>query len=236
MQTLYYVILVPMTYLAFAVFFIGTGLRLFTIYRTPKYPAALQIFPEKHPGRLWAIHDAFLFPTIRKHNPILWIFLMVFHIGFFLLVIGHIELFRKFEIFQIIPHEVFLGRGFVGLILCLSLLFFLGRRFFSPVREISTPGDYFLLILLFLAALFGSQMDWARRWYGYDALLVENYRDYLLSLLYLKPALNFAVLNSGHTFMLVLHVFFANLFLMIFPFSKLMHAFTSVAMNKLRRG
>lgn len=161
---------------------------------------------------------------------------MVFHIGFFLLVIGHIELFRKFEIFQIIPHEVFLGRGFVGLILCLSLLFFLGRRFFSPVREISTPGDYFLLILLFLAALFGSQMDWARRWYGYDALLVENYRDYLLSLLYLKPALNFAVLNSGHTFMLVLHVFFANLFLMIFPFSKLMHAFTSVAMNKLRRG
>ena len=236
MQTLYYVILVPMTYLAFAVFFIGTGLRLFTIRRTPKYPAALQIFPPKHPARLWAIYDAFLFTTVRKHNPILWIFLILFHFCFFLLIIGHIELFKEFGIIQIIPHEIFLGKGFVGLILCLSLLFFLGRRFFSPVRELSTPGDYFLLILIFLTALFGSQMHWARQWYGYDALLVENYRAYLLSLLYLKPELNSSVLNSGHAFMLVLHVFFANLFLMIFPFSKLMHAFTSVAMNKLRRG
>ncbi len=236
MQTLYYMILVPMTYLAFAVFFIGTGLRLFTLYRTPKYTAALQVFSEKHSGRLWAIYDAFLFPTIRKHNPILWIFLMLFHICFFLIVIGHIELFREFGIFQIIPHEIFLGKGFVGLIICLSLLFLLGRRFFSPVRELSTPGDYFLLILIFLTALFGSQMHWARQWYGYDALLVENYRAYLLSLLYLKPELNFAVLNSGHAFMLVLHVFFANLLLMIFPFSRLMHAFTTVTLNKLRRG
>jgi nitrate reductase gamma subunit len=36
--------------------------------------------------------------------------------------------------------------------------------------------------------------------------------------------------------MLLLHVFFANLFLMFFPFSQLMHSILSLPMNKLRRG
>jgi nitrate reductase gamma subunit len=44
------------------------------------------------------------------------------------------------------------------------------------------------------------------------------------------------VTDTGHSFMLVLHVFFANLFLMFFPFSQSMHSFLSLPMNKLRRG
>jgi nitrate reductase gamma subunit len=151
-------------------------------------------------------------------------------------VIGHLELLGEFRIFQIIPHEIFIGKGFVGLILCVALMFFLFRRFLSPVRELSVPEDYYLLILLFLIVLFGSQMDWARRWYGYEELLVEDYRTYLLSLLTLKPELPYNVINSGHSFMLVLHVFFANLFLIFFPFSQSMHSFLSLPMNKLRRG
>jgi nitrate reductase gamma subunit len=79
-------------------------------------------------------------------------------------------------------------------------------------------------------------MDWARRWYGYEELTVEEYREYLMSLLYLKPYLPDAVTDSGHSFMLVLHVFFANLFLLFFPFSQSMHSFLSLPMNKLRRG
>jgi nitrate reductase gamma subunit len=44
------------------------------------------------------------------------------------------------------------------------------------------------------------------------------------------------VTESGHSFMLVLHVFFANLFLLFFPFSQSMHSFLSLPMNKLRIG
>ena len=236
METVYYLVLVPMVYMALAVFILGTGIRLVKILREPKHPATLQIFPEKRPKWLWALHDTFLLPTVRRHNPLLWVFLILFHISFLLLIIGHLELIGEIGLFQVIPHEVFLGRGIVGLILSVSLLFFLFRRFVSPNRELSIPEDYYLLILLFLVVLFGSQMDWARSWYEYGDLSVDDYREYLSGLFLLRPELTANITMSGHSFMLVLHIFFANLFLMFFPFSKIMHAFLALPVNKLRRG
>jgi nitrate reductase gamma subunit len=225
-----------MVYVAFATFFIGTAIRLVKIFRAPNPPALLQIYPEKKPKWLWALHDTFVFPTVRKHKPVLWVFLMAFHICILLLILGHLELFGEIETLQLIPHEIFLGQGLVGLIAAIALLYFLFRRFISPVRELSVPEDYYLLILLFLVVIFGSQMDWARRWYLYEELSVDHYREYLSSLLYFRPELPMEVTDTGHSFMLVLHVFFANLFLMFFPFSQLMHSFLSLPMNKLRLG
>lgn len=236
MDTFYYIVLVPMVYAAFAIFLVGTVARLIKMFREPKNPATLQIFPEKRPRWLWALHDTFLLPTVRRHRPVLWVFLMFFHVAFLLTIIGHLELIEEFRIFQVIQHEVFIGRGFLGVILSVALLFFLFRRFASPNRDLSVPEDYYLLILLFLTVIFGSQMDWARRWYEYGDLSVEDYREYLKNLFYLRPSLSPNLTLSGHSFMLVLHVFFANLFLMFFPFSKIMHSFLSLPMNKLRRG
>jgi len=225
-----------MVYAAFAVFVIGAALRLMQIARLPVYAPTLRIYPKKGSGWVLALYDSFTFPTVRKHNPLLWIFLILFHICFLFLIIGHIELIAKIDAFQVIRHEIFLGRGFIGLILAIALLFFLFRRFVSPNRDLSVPEDYYLLILLFLTVIFGSEMDWARQWYGYSEMTVQDYRAYLFSLIILKPALPGAVTGSGHSFMLVLHVFFANLFLIFFPFSKIMHAFLALPINKLRRG
>lgn len=236
MQTVTYFILVPMVYLAVAVFIIGTAFRLTAIFTSPKHPTTLQIYPAKKPSWLLAVADAFTFPTIRRHKPVFWGFLVIFHIALVLLIIGHIELFGAFAILQIIPHEVFLGKGFVGLTLTVCLLYFFFRRFKSPVRELSVPEDYLLLILLFLIVIFGSEMDWARRWYEYGEMTVDDYREYLVSLIRFRPELPYAVTASGHSFMLVLHVLFANIFLICFPFSQSMHAFLSIPVNKLRRG
>ena len=237
MKTIYYLILVPMVYLAFLVFIVGTIAKLAKIFGSPKNPAStLQIYPQKNPAWFWALADSFLLPSVRRHKPLHWVFLMSFHLALLLLIIGHLELFEGFDFFQFIPHEIFLGKGFVGLVLSLTLLFFLFRRFASPVRDLSIPEDYYLLILLFLIVLFGAQMDWARRWYGYGELGPGDYKTYLSSLLIFKPQVPDAVYNTGHSFMLVLHVFFANLFIMIFPFSKIMHSFLTIPMNKLRRG
>lgn len=236
METLYYIVLIPMVYFAFAVFILGTIIRLVKIFREPPAPGKLQIFPDKRPRWLWAAYDTFLFPTILRHKPVFWVFLILFHVSFLLLIIGHLELIKDFSIFQIIPHEAFLGKGFVGLTLSICLLYFLFRRFSSPVRELSVPEDYYLLILLFLTVFFGSEMDWARRWYYYDTISVDSYREYLFSLLALRPELPYEITSSGHSFMLILHVFFGNLFLLFFPFSQAMHSFLSLPMNKIKRG
>ncbi|MDA8139281.1 MAG: respiratory nitrate reductase subunit gamma [Desulfobacteraceae bacterium] len=236
METVYYIVFVPMVYLAAAVFFFGIAVRLAGILRAPRNATSLQIYPEKKPRWLLALYDTFFFPTVRRHKPLLWVFLIVFHIGLLLLLIGHIELLGDFAIFQIIPHEVFIGKGLVGVAVIICLLYFLFRRFHGAVRELSVPEDYLLLILLLLTALFGSQMDWARTWYGYQELMPSDYREYLLSLIALHPKVPYTMMSTGHAFMMVLHVFCANLFLMVFPFSQLMHAIFALPMNKLRRG
>ena len=236
MQTIFYIILVPMVYLAVAVFTLGTLVRIIHIFKGPKHPTTLQIYPEKKAKWLGALYDTFFFPTVRRHKPVLWVFLILFHAGLLLLFIGHLELIWDLNLFQIIPHEPFLGNGFVGLTLVVCLLFFLFRRFSSPVRELSVPEDYYLLILLFLIVLFGSQMDWARRWYDYGELSLEDYRDYFMSLVTFRPELPNNATCSGHSFLLILQVFLANLFLMFLPLSQSMNAFLSLPINKLRRG
>jgi [DsrC]-trisulfide reductase subunit M len=235
-ETFTYFTLIPMVYIGVGVFIAGTVYQLAVIMRHPRNPSSLQIFPAKKPAWLYAFGDAFLFPTVRRHKPVLWFFLMAFHIGLVLLLIGHLEVVADFKIIQIIPHDIFLGKGFLGLTLAVCLIAFLGRRFMSPVRELSIPQDYLLLLLLLLIVLFGSQMDWARNWYGYGEMDVPDYQEYLSSLVAFNPSLPDATLFTGHSFMLVVHIFLANLFLMVFPFTHLMHGFLSLSVNKLRRG
>ena len=79
-------------------------------------------------------------------------------------------------------------------------------------------------------------MDWARTWYDYGEMSVGDYQEYLYGMITFNPELPDVVMGSGHSFMLVVHVFFANVLLMVFPFTQLMHAFLSLPMNKLRRG
>lgn len=235
METLYQFILIHMVYLAFAIFIGGTVVRLFVLWRQPKNTSRLRIYQDSKPKWYSLPVDVFLMPTVRKHKPVLWIFLMAFHICILLAIIGHLELFASIGFIQIIPHQIFLGGGFVGVILAICLLLFLFRRFISPVKDLSVPEDYFLLILLFLTVIFGSEMDWARNWYGYATLGVEDYRQYLMSLLMFQPEMPFMFTQAAHSFMLVLHVFFANVFLMFFPFSKIMHSFLSLPVNSLKR-
>lgn len=237
METLYYIVLVPMVYVAFAVFIVGSIIRLVKVFRAEPNPIALNIFyPNKSFRFLRILSDTFLFPTVRRHKPVLWGFLMLFHLGMLLLILGHLELFSEMPFLQVIEHEVFLGHGFVGLIVILCVIYFFLRRMKAPVREFSVPEDYLLLLLLLLTAIFGSQMDWARSWYYYAELGVADYREYLSSLILFHPEVPYTVMSAGHSFMLVLHIFFANLFIMLFPFSHLMHAIFSLPMNKLRRG
>ncbi|MCX7678625.1 MAG: respiratory nitrate reductase subunit gamma [Spirochaetes bacterium] len=222
---IYYLIMIPMVYIAFATFIGGLIIKFIIVFRSKKLTGSYAIYPKSKYPLAAAIGESVIVPTAFKKQKLFWLMIIAFHIAFFLLFIGHLELIREFKILQIIPHDVFLGGGIVGIVLIVSVLYFLFRRFKSPWREISVPEDYVLLILLFLTFIFGSHMSLASRYgiAGFD-ISVEAYRQYLSSLFTTSPAISQGILASPHYVLVVLHIFFANLFLMVFPFSKMIHS------------
>lgn len=237
-QSVYYFVLVPMVYAGLAVFMFGTLLQVVRIISGLRYSLKVAVGPEKRPKLLGALYEAFLLPTILRRRPVHWVLLGVFHTAFVLLIVGHLELITDIGVLQIIAHEVFLGRGLVGIALLVTILFFLFRRFHSPVREVSAPGDYYILILMFLTVLFGSELHLARRLFDYSTMGVDEYREYLSGIFTLRPVLPEMLCDEevGHTFLLVLHVFFANLLMICFPVSKMAHSLLAFPLARLKRG
>ena len=236
LQLIAYFIMIPMVYIAFAVLIIGILYKFFIVIKSAKFKGTLGLFPKTAPAPLAVAKDAFLFPSAFRKDKTLWFFTMIFHIFLLLLVIGHVELVWDLQILQIIPHKIFLGGGVVGVILLISTLYFLFRRFRSPYREISVPEDYILLLILFLSMIFGFILHMADK-FGVGALHVpvEEYRNYFASMMAFKPVLPIMVSQSAHYAVLVLHVLFANIFIMLFPFSKMMHALFSFFSLSLAR-
>ena len=172
----------------------------------------------------------------RRHTPLFWVFLMLYHVAFALLILAHLDLIPGIRIMDPeSPHM--LGAGAVGVALTLAVLFFLLRRMSGAVREISTLGDYLLLLLLLFVFLTGDMMSWANSW-NPDGFVItkQDFGGYLQILVDFSFANPRDVLPGSHYIVIVLHVLLANLFLIVFPFTKIMHTFFALPMNRLRRG
>ena len=233
----YYFIMVPMVYAAFAIFMAGIVFKLIIVFFSKKSKGTFSTFPKILPRPLGVLKDAFLVPVAWKRDKILWFFIIAYHAAFVLLFIGHLELIKEFALLQIIPHQVFLGAGIVGIVLIISVLYFLFRRFKSPWRGISVPEDYLILLLIFMTMIVGSHLNLAARYNaaGFD-IPVEDYRTYLSSLFAFNPTIPAGITGSPHYVLVALHIFFANLVLMVIPFSKIIHmVFTFLSLNIQRK-
>jgi nitrate reductase gamma subunit len=233
---IFYFVMVPMVYAAVAVFLIGIGVRIIQIFSAPPNPVALRIFPARRASGALAIYDTFAMPQVRRHAPLFWVFLLLYHVAFLLLILAHFDLFPGIHLMpEDSPHM--LGWGAVGVVLTVALLYFLFRRLRAPVRDISVFGDYLLLLLLLFVFLTGDTISWANSWNDDGFVLGKaEFGDYLKILTDFSFANPKDALPGSHYVVVVLHVLFANLFLIIFPFTKIMHTFFAVPMNRLRRG
>jgi nitrate reductase gamma subunit len=234
---LFYFIMVPMVYLAFAWFIVGSIIKVAGILNSPKMPNTLRIFPETPTSwpRLAAVWDALTMPTVRAHKPLLWFFLMVFHVGIALLILSHLDLLPQLRIMGAdSPHMI--GSGAVGVALTVSLVYLLFRRFRAPVREFSVPSDYLLLFLIFCLFLTGDVISWGNSW-SPDGFVItkQDLGTYLSSLVRFTFEDPRTVLSGSHYAIVGVHVLLANLFLIILPFSKIMHSFFAIPLNTLRR-
>jgi nitrate reductase gamma subunit len=237
-DTLYHIIMVPMVYLALAWCIVGVAYRIVSMLRAPAPAHSLALFPRRADGRVKALIDAFTWPTILRKQPVFWAFLVAFHVGLVIIFFGHIDLFPQVRLCPADSRHM-LGAGLGGLLFTAPLLYFMKRRIGEPVRLVSVPADYYLLLLLFLIGLTGISISWTNSWnppIGFvitKAELATHYFDKLAHLSLASPIEGMLV--NSHTVVVALHVLLANLFLMVLPFSKVMHAFLAVPLNRLRR-
>lgn len=230
-----YGIMVPLVYLSLLFCLAAIVWRIVSILRAPAQPFSLKLFPAaKRPG-LAAMADTFTMPQIRRHKPLFWVFLMVFHVSFLLLILGHLDILPQISIVPESSRHM-LGAGLVGVGVTVPLFYFLFRRFRSPNREISVPADYLLLILILFLCLLGDLMSWGNSWTASGFVMTKSdFAKYFYNLSVFSFADPRMVLKGSHYHILVIHVLLAELFFVVLPFSKVVHAFLALPINLIRR-
>jgi nitrate reductase gamma subunit len=226
-----------MVYLAVAVFLFGIAYRIYQWFRVPRSSVKLGMFPK--PKNKWArgiklTKDSFLYPQVLDVDATMWFFILLLHIGGIGAFVGHLRLFNEFTPIASALGDEGMAKfalwtgGTIGIILLVSVTYFILRRFKSPYKDLSTPEDYILLTLILVILLFGNHL----RFFG--DVHVAEYREYIHSLLAFRPAFPEAVAESSTKWVLVSHVLTANLLLIYFPFSKLIHSVGTFASNLIR--
>ena len=230
-----YAIMVPLVYLSLLALVVGVTWRIVKIMRAPPHPTTLRLHPAAARPGLAALRDVFGMPQVRKHRPLFWVFLMIYHAGFVLLILGHLDILPQINLLPPASRDM-LGAGGVGLAVTVPLLYFIMRRFRSPLREISLPADFLLLLLLLFLFLFGDLMSWGNSWSPNGFVMTKQdfakYFDGLARFTFADPR---SVLPGSHYHFAVAHVLLAELFFVLLPFTKIIHTFFSVPINLLRR-
>ncbi|MEW6112787.1 MAG: respiratory nitrate reductase subunit gamma [Thermodesulfobacteriota bacterium] len=239
----WYFVMVPMVYIAVVWCLVGIVVRIVQVVREPSPPHTLRIFRDDEgpdapsgAGLGPAIWDALTMPSVRRYQPVFWVFLMVFHVSLVILVPAHLDILPQINVLSAeSPHM--LGNGAIGVLFTVSLAYFLLRRFKGPVREVSVASDYLLLVLLLSIAITGDVISWGNLWTEQGFVITkQEFGQYMTSLLNLSFADPLKFLPGTHYVVIGTHILLVNLLLMFLPFSNLMHTCFAVPLNVLRRG
>ena len=237
METYLYLTSVIGVYLGIGVFVVGMGWRIYQWATTPKSPVRLGIFPKPATGSgrfFKMLKDTFIAPQSARIEPVMWVFAFAFHVAALAAFIGHWRVVVEFT-----PLLNWLGPegmntfaawsgGTAGTIMMVAVLFWILRRTYGPFKQLSVPEDYLLLFLLLGIIVMGNHM----RFLGH--VHAETYREWFQSLLVFKPVIPAEITNSNVGWSLGTHMLFTNLFLIYFPFSKLVHTIGSFSANLVR--
>jgi nitrate reductase gamma subunit len=200
-------------YAATAIFTLGLCFRVFTYARTP---APLKIptmpAPVTRTGVVFRMaREVGLFESLFKSSKWTWIFAVMFHLGLLLEVLRHLRYFIQPLWFWIVLVQPFGVYGGMAMVAGLAGLF--GRRLLvARVRYITQPSDYLMLLLLLGIGVSGLAMKFL------DHTDIVSFKAFVLGLLYF----NWQPLPANP--LLLTHLALVSLLMIIFPFSKLLHA------------
>jgi len=209
-ETVIYALLL---YAATATFVVGTSYRIFTYARTP-VPLKIPTTPApvtRIGVALRIAREITLFESLFKASKWTWIFAALFHLGLLLELLRHLRYFLQplwTWVTLVQPFGVLGGAAMLA-----GLTGLLGRRLLvARVRYVSHASDYLMLILLLGIGVSGFSLEW------FDRTDIVSFKMFVLGLEYLdwQPL-------PGNPLLLVHLTLVAGL-LIVFPFSKLLHA------------
>ena len=169
METISFLLHYITPYVAVLVFFGGIIYQLYRWRALKPVPAHLSLFPrpESRLGRLGdTLVDMFTFKGLFRVNKPLWLGGFLMHVGLLLLFVGHVRVVTDYyflwDLLRWGPEEQHHFSGVAGLsagfLFMIPLLYLLIRRWSGPLKWLSVPEDYFILLLLIGIAVTGNNM------------------------------------------------------------------------------
>ena len=155
--------------------------------------------------------EVVIFESLFKSNKWIWIFGWMFHISLFLVLARHLRYFQEDPWFLVDVVQPFGKYAAYGMVI--GLLGLLARRIFvDRVRYISSPSDFLMLFMLILIGISGLVMQLFAH---VDIIAIK---EFFLSWMGLSIA------DLPISIPLVVHLSLVALLMIVFPFSKLLHA------------
>jgi nitrate reductase gamma subunit len=205
-------------YLAFGVFAVGVGRKIAQYWRTP---APLKIPTTPAPlttaGVVWRMaKEVTIFESLFRSTKWTWLFGWMFHMALALAFVRHLRYVISPDnpFWFLINLEVVQTFGkYAGFAMVAGLLGLLARRIFvDRVRYISAPSDYLMLLLILGIAGSGLMMTFVA------------HTDIVALKAFMLGLIRFDWQPLPDSPVLLAHLSLVLLLMVIFPFSKLLHA------------
>jgi len=191
----------------------GLSYRIYTYAKTPA-PLKIPTMPApttQNGVRLRMLKEVTLFYSLFRANKWIWLFGWLFHLGMVLVLFRHLR-YATDPVWDIV---VIMQP--IGLYMAFAMLFglmglWVRRIFVERIRYITNPSDHLILGLLVLIVLTGLFMKYVSH------IDIVHAKTYALGLLY------FDWQTLPADFMFVVHLLLVSALMVVFPFSKLLHA------------
>ena len=200
-------------YVATAILIVGLGFKIRQYWRTPQ-PLKIPTTPAPMNGSgevVRMLREVVIFESLFKSNKWIWIFGWVFHAAMAVALLRHLRYFTEPVWGWVVLIQPF--GVYAGFAMMLGLAGLLVRRFVvARVRYITSPSDILFLLLLLAIGATGLSMKFV------SPTDIIGLKAFMLGLMYF----DWQPLPEDAN--LLIHLGLVISLMIIFPFSKLLHA------------
>ena len=205
-------------YLATAVLIFGVANK---VWQYAKTPAPLKIPTTPAPTTRGGVafrmfKELTIFESLFKANKWTWLFGWLFHFGLLLVLLRHLRYFTN-PVWAWVAFLQPFGK-YAAFVMLVGLIGLSGRRILvDRVRYISAPSDHLMLLLLIAIGVTGALMTFVVHT---DIVSLKSFLLDLIAFNWVKAELH----PLPNDLILITHLSLVISLMIIFPFSKLLHA------------